>query len=131
MSARAPMTRPQRLAVAGWLVTVVFAGLVAVGADEPVTGAVLATIALAMAAWVLLRGSRPAFWVSAVLGALHTLEQAGYLASDVADGHAGTAASDALGLAGGLLVLVGSVAGLRAARHGSEIPADHETVPSS
>lgn len=131
MTARTSLSRAQRLTVAGWLVTVVFALLVAVVADEPGTGAVLAVLALAMAAWVALRGSRPAFWVSAVLGALHTLEQAAYLGADATAHHSvETAASDAVGLAGGLLVLVGSAASLRSRRH-VDADSDREAVPTA
>ena len=118
MSPRPPLTRPLAMAVTGWLLLVVFAGFMAVvGDDSAGNVALFAVLGLAMAAWVGLRSSRPALWVSLVLGLLQTVEQAAYLVADAGDGGAAAAVvGDVVGLLAGLLVVAGTGAALRARR---------------
>lgn len=106
--------RPTLVVVGGWLLVVVFGGLVAVGADEPVSGAIFAAVGVAMAAWVALRPWTAAFVVSVVLGLLHTAEQIAYLGADLSgSGPVTTVLADAFGLLGGVLVVGGSAVALR------------------
>lgn len=77
------------------------------GLDYAPNMAVFAALGAAMLAWVALRRSR----ASLVLGVLHTIEQVAYLAAGVtSDGGtaAGVLVADAVGLAGGVLLVVGS-----------------------
>jgi len=109
--------RPVLVVVGGWLLVVLFGGLVAVGADEPASGAIFAGVGLAMAAWVAFRPSAAAFVVSVVLGLLHTAEQIAYLASDLTgSAPVTTVLADAFGLLGGLVVVGGSAVALRRRR---------------
>ena len=106
-------TGPALVVVAGWLLVIVFGGLVLVGADEPGSAAIFAGVGLVMALWVGRRPGVAAFVVSLVLGLLHTAEQAAYLGFDIADARPVTSAlADGVGLLGGLLVTVGSVVAL-------------------
>ncbi len=115
--ARAPLSRPASLAVAGWLGVVVFAGLMAVFGEDSLGNAMFfAVIGLTMAAWVGLRRSRPALWVSLVLGLLHVVEQVAYLVADAPDAGAGLLTADAVGLVAGVLVVTGSARELRERR---------------
>lgn len=106
-------TRPALVVITGWLLVIVFGGLVLVGADEPGSAAIFAGIGLVMAVWVALRPSVAAFVVSLVLGLLHTAEQVAYLASDLSNARATTSVlADAEGLLGGLLVVGGAAVAL-------------------
>jgi hypothetical protein len=102
-----------RLALFGWAVVAVFGITVIFVADEPAAGLMFAGIAAGMGAWVILRASRVALVVSLVLGILQSLEQAGYCVADVGAGSVASLCGDLVGLAGGLCVVVGSVAALR------------------
>lgn len=106
-------TRPALVVITGWLLVIVFGGLVLVGADEPFSAALFAGIGLVMAVWVARWPSVAAFAVSLVLGLLHTAEQVAYLASDLSDARAFTTVlADAEGLLGGLLVTGGAAVAL-------------------
>jgi hypothetical protein len=106
-------TGPALLVVAGWLLVIVFGGLVLVGADEPGSAAIFAGIGLVMALWVGRAPGVAAFAVSLVLGLLQTAEQATYTAFDLADARPMTTVlADGVGLLGGLLVTVGAVMAL-------------------
>jgi hypothetical protein len=112
--------RSRLVVVGGWLLVVVFGGLVAVVADEPGSGAMFAGVGLVMAVWVALRPGVAAFAVSVVLGLLHTAEQTAYLAVDLTESAAVTMVlGDTVGLLGGLLVVGGSAVALRARRRRS------------
>lgn len=112
-----PIQRPVRTVLLGWA-TFVFTTVLVVlvpGLDHAPNMAVFAVLGVAMLAWVALRRTRPSLVVSLVLGVLHTIEQVAYLAAGVtADGTAaGMLVADAVGLASGVLLMVGSAQALR------------------
>jgi hypothetical protein len=115
-------TGPALVVVAGWLLVIVFGGLVLVGADEPGSAAIFAGVGLVMALWAGLRPGVAAFVVSLVLGLLHTAEQAAYFGSDLADSRpVTTVLADGIGLLGGVLVAVGAAMALLRRRRGAAV----------
>ena len=106
------MDRNLRLVIGGWSVFVLMAVLVIAvrGSDHVANMLVFVVIAVAMAAWVVLRRSRAAFVTSLVLGGLHTLQQIAYLIAGVTgdDVDAAEIAVDAVGLASGVLLVIGA-----------------------
>lgn len=80
---------PTRLVIGGWVVALVASGpIVVVKLGEPGAseGVVFAMIAVAMGAWIWIRGSGAAMITSLVLGALWTVMFGGYvIASAAAD----------------------------------------------
>lgn len=112
-----PIQRPVRTVLLGWATFVLTTALVVVvrGLDYAPNMAVFAALGAAMLAWVALRRSRASLVVSLVLGVLHTIEQVAYLAAGVTsdDTAAGVLVADAVGLASGVLLVVGSSQGLR------------------
>lgn len=111
-----PIQRPIRTVLLGWVTFVLTTALVVVvrGLDYAPNMAVFAALGAAMLAWVALRRSRVSLVVSLVIGVLHTIEQVAYLASGVTsdDTAAGVLVVDTVGLASGVLLVVGSSQGL-------------------
>lgn len=107
-----PIQRPVRTVLLGWATFVLTTALVVVvrGPDYAPNMAVFAVLGAAMFAWVALRRSKPSLVGSLVLGVLHTIEQGAYLAAGLtADATAaGVLVADAVGLASGVLLVVGS-----------------------
>ena len=106
------MDRNLRLVIGGWSVFVLMAVLVIAvrGTDHVANMLVFVVIAVAMAAWVARRRSRAAFVTSLVLGGLHTLQQIAYLIAGITgdDVDAAEIAVDAVGLASGVLLVIGA-----------------------
>lgn len=112
------LDRSVRLVLAGWAAFALMALSVAVvREDHRANMAVFILLAVAMAAWVARRGSRPSLVTSLVLGLLHTVEQVAYVIAGMINS-AGPAyiTIDLLGLASGLLLAFGSGQALRRRR---------------
>lgn len=105
----------------GWAAFLVMAVLVVVvrGSDHLANMVVFGAIAIAVAAWVAMRLSRASLLTSLVLGLLHTVTEGSYLVAGATatEADAGIIAVDAVGLASGMLIVVGSVLALRRRRH--------------
>ncbi len=113
-----PLTRPVVVALSGWLA---FLAMVAtmpwLSSDSVGNMLGLATVALVAAGWLLWRRSRPALWLSMVLGVLQTLEATAYLGAGLT-GSAGVGLllADGLGVLAGMLVVAGASTELRRRR---------------
>lgn len=111
-----PIQRPVRTVLLGWVTFVLTTALVVVvrGLDYAPNMAVFTALGAAMLAWVALRRSRVSLVVSLVIGVLHTIEQVTYLAAGLTsdDTAAGVLVVDTIGLASGVLLVVGSSQGL-------------------
>lgn len=114
------VNRAGRVVVLGWVVFLLMSVLVVVdrGGDHVANMAVFAALGAAMLTWVVRRGSRAAFVVSLVLGALHTLEQVAYLVAGATEAKldAFALAVDAVGLISGALLLAGAARALSVMR---------------
>jgi uncharacterized membrane protein len=108
---------PRRLALTGWALVVLVAILMLVirGREEAGPAVVFAVVAVAVGAWIWLRGSRPAWIVSLVLGALWLLQFVAYTIADlVSDDFSGSIfIIDLIAVVAGLAVIAGCVSGLR------------------
>ena len=101
-----------RIALFGWGAVFVFAALLLILADEPVTAAVLAIVTAVIGLWLWRsEGGRVVLWISLLLGLLFVLEQAGYSIADIG-GSASTSVADFFGLAAGIAIVTGSVLAL-------------------
>lgn len=112
------LSRPLRVVLAGWCCMLVLAATILVDAHEVRSAIFFSSIAIGMAAWVWLRGSKPALVISLVLGVLQTLEQVAYTVADVTDVlHNPTLIVGTLfGLAAGACLIVGSTLALAGRR---------------
>jgi len=106
-------TRPALVVITGWLLMIVFGGLVLVIAEEPGSAAFFAGVGLVMALWVARRPGVAAFAVSLALGLLQTAEEIAYLVSGLSDSSPlTTVLGDVVGLLAGLLVVGGAAVAL-------------------
>jgi len=114
------MDRNIRFVIGGWSVFILMALLVigVRGRDHVANMLVFVVIAVAMATWVARRRSRAAVVTSLILGGLHTLQQIAYLLAGVAsdDVDAAEIAVDAVGLASGVLLVVGAARAVTGSR---------------
>lgn len=106
-----------RLTSFGWVMFVLFGGLVALGQDSAKNGLVFAIIGIALGMWVWFRRSLPALIVSLVLGTLHTIEQVAYTYAGITDhSSAFQLVSDIFGFVGGVILVTGAAKSVRGRR---------------
>jgi hypothetical protein len=107
------ISRPVRLAFAGWAVVFLFAILILVasGTDELASALVFALVAAGMGTWIWHKPNLAALVTCAVLGLLLTVEQIAYLASDLTAREFKPAllVGDFIGFVGGMLVIIGTI----------------------
>lgn len=113
-----PLTRPVVVALSGWLAFLAMVATMPWLSSDSVGNILgLGAVALVAAGWLLWRRSRPALWLSTVLGVLQALEATAYTGASLAgSAGAGQVLADGLGVLAGVLVVAGASTELRRRR---------------
>lgn len=112
-------SRAVRVLLVGWGLFLVMVGIVVVARpDDRAAMVVFTVVAMALAAWVVRRGSQASIVASLAVGLLHTAEQVAYTYAGVTEPvvDAVVVAGDVVGLLSGLLITGGAAGALRGLR---------------